>query len=119
MKYNSTTIAVLIALGISTFYLMLNLDQALWDGVDELIPICIEDALSVKVNSFRQYNGVTEINGRYNVVVNYFERGSDVFVIQHPENIDSIAKFANSNIVKFFQKGTSVPDILAGDFACE
>ncbi len=97
MELPKLLIFTLIIIGVSIVLFFANVDNRLWSHVDNLIPICQEDEFIEKIKSFRQYNGVTEINGRYKLLVSYVESDGEVLVIYEPEKIDSIVKYSGKD----------------------
>ncbi len=116
MKLKYLIIGMMIFVGISMLFWMRSIDKALWKHVDELISICYKDEFHKKVNSFREYNGITEINHKYKLRVHYLELDDEVFVIYFPETIDSISKEPKTEFLTLFYKnGKSI--LLKGNFS--
>lgn len=118
MKLPKSLIFGMIVIGIALLLYLRNMDNRLWDHVDGLTPICQNDELIKKVRSFRQYNGITEINGKYKLMVSYLESEGEVLVVYEPEKIDSIVKYQGKDSLLLYTKDRDEPLNLKGVFDC-
>lgn len=118
MKTPILLIVIMIVFGMITLYFMINMDRHLWEHVDQLTPICQEDEFIVKVKSYREYNGIIDVNGKYNIKLFHLMSHGNNYYFYEPEKVDSIVKFRNQDSIFFYLKGEDQPIRLKGDFAC-
>jgi len=72
---------------------------------DKLKILEYKDSLNIKVNNLSVYNGVFEINYKYNLNGPYYKKGSKSSYTEFANrNLDSIIKYKNSNEFKFIFK---------------
>lgn len=118
MKLPKSLIFGMIIIGIALLLYLRNVDNRLWEHVDRLTPICQDDELIKKVTSFKQYNGITEINGKYKLLVSYLESKGEVLVVYEPEKIDSIVKYEGKDSLLLYTKDKDDPLKLKAVFDC-
>ena len=109
----------MIIIGLALLLCLRNMDNRLWDHVDSLIPICQKDEFIQTVKSFRQYNGITEVNGKYKLLVSHFESDGEVLVIYEREKIDSIVKYQGNDSLVIYFIDRDAPLRLKAVFDCE
>ena len=119
MKLTKSVAIVLAIIGVGFLFFFRNLDKGLWEHVDNLIPICQEDQLIERVTNFRQFNGVTEINRKYKLLISYLEFDGEVFVIYEPEKIDSIVKYQGQDSLLIYFSQQDLPMNFKAVFDCQ
>lgn len=79
--------------------------------------ICYDDAINLNVTFLSQYNGIFDINRKFDLKVNYLRLNEEGYHIIDEEDIVRLSKGANSSYITFqFKDGTEVT--VEGEFNC-
>lgn len=96
---------------------MIKLDENIKTHIEHLIQICEKDELIIKVTDYMIYNGISDFNGKYSLMIHATDLNGRDYIVPESETIDSLIKYKNSKFITIiYEDSTRIT--LKGRFDC-